>query len=503
MKILYSLVIIVCSGLLVTGDIAAQPYTYNHAKVSLSDDGNRLEDISGVLLLPDDIPLWSRQSREYQPVDLSKDLSKDGFFRGPTPFINLPETFKRHTHQHQPSVTSNEKGELLVAYYSTPSAKQEKSLELTVLASRYNYKNKQWEQASEFFKVDNSNDHGTALFYDDKNKTLYHYNGIGKPGVEGWAKLALIQRASTDFGRTWTEPDIIDPVFAYRHQVISGAFRRENGDRVLPCDNTDGGLGGTALYLHTGDQWVDYGKGEKEPLYYTGKQPEDLGSVMGNICGIHAGVVEVYPEANEPPRLLALGRADPTWVKALWKADRSHYKEGHMPVSRSDQAGINWSYALTGLPAIGSGQRLGLIRLTDKLTSGRSPLLLVSFTGLRNRDRNENNPAENTNLGPAMAFIDNDGHQIEYRGLYAALSYDEGQTWPVRKPLTPADGKTYDGGAWTGRFIATKTQGEPAGYVTLTQTPDGTIHLLTSRLYYSFNLHWLEHHSLSWQPSGE
>jgi hypothetical protein len=37
-----------------------------------------------------------------------------------------------------------------------------------------------------------------------------------------------------------------------------------------------------------------------------------------------------------------------------------------------------------------------------------------------------------------------------------------------------------------------ETHAEPLGYLAATQTPDGTIHLLSSGLHYRFNLPWLE-----------
>jgi hypothetical protein len=61
----------------------------------------------------------------------------------------------------------------------------------------------------------------------------------------------------------------------------------------------------------------------------------------------------------------------------------------------------------------------------------------------------------------------------------------------MRKLLTPGEGE-YDGGAWTSRFRATPTRAEHAGYLAATQTPDGVIHLISSRLHYRFNLAWLK-----------
>ena len=44
---------------------------------------------------------------------------------------------------------------------------------------------------------------------------------------------------------------------------------------------------------------------------------------------------------------------------------------------------------------------------------------------------------------------------------------------------------------------------EPAGYLAATQTPDGTIHLLSSRLHYRFNLAWLRQLAAVPPPSAE
>ena len=84
--------------------------------------------------------------------------------------------------------------------------------------------------------------------------------------------------------------------------------------------------------------------------------------------------------------------------------------------------------------------------------------------------------------GKGMEFTDNEGHEFTGYGMFAALSYDEGETWPVRKLLTPGSGSYANCGGWTGDFTATPTRAEPGGYLTATQTPDGVIHLLSSAI---------------------
>jgi hypothetical protein len=107
------------------------------------------------------------------------------------------------------------------------------------------------------------------------------------------------------------------------------------------------------------------------------------------------------------------------------------------------------------------------------------PLLLVSFTDAKRRE--------------GMTFCDIDGKEFVGYGLFAALSYDEGESWPMRRLLTPGGPKRrVDGGGNTGRFFRDTTHAEPAGYLAATQTPDRVIHLLSSRWHYRFNLAWLK-----------
>jgi hypothetical protein len=49
-----------------------------------------------------------------------------------------------------------------------------------------------------------------------------------------------------------------------------------------------------------------------------------------------------------------------------------------------------------------------------------------------------------------------------------------------------------DGGGNTHEFVMDDTHAESAGYLAATQTPDGVVHLISSRLHYRFNLAWLE-----------
>ena len=91
-----------------------------------------------------------------------------------------------------------------------------------------------------------------------------------------------------------------------------------------------------------------------------------------------------------------------------------------------------------------------------------------------------------------VSFTRPDGTRYRGHGLYAAVSYDEGRTWETRRLLTDGRHELLNAGAWTQWFEADDTHAEPRGYLAATQTPDGMIHLVSSRFYYRFNLPWLE-----------
>lgn len=395
------------------------------------------------------LPRWAQQVSQAPAVWSGTRDERQPFFAAPIPFVRPPvdrgEPF--HAHNHQPSITWLANGDLLAIWYSTVA---ESGTELTVLASRLRAGRDAWDPSSEFFKASNRNMHGSSIFYDGRS-TVYHFNGIGPEGGTGWAKLALLLRTSRDHGVTWTPPVAIGPRVAGRHQVISGSLETRYGVLIQNCDAGPGGSGGTALHLSRdgGSTWTDPGEGKPAPVFAQDATGE------GTIAGIHAQVVELTDG-----RLLALGRGDTI--------------QGRMPMSVSADLGRTWTYRASPFPPIGGGQRLVLRRLRE------GPLLLVSFSS---GDRRAPEAG-------GMECLDQNGVAFVGHGMFAALSFDDGVAWPVRKLLTPGSGD-YDGGAHTGRFTATPTRAEHAGYLAATQTPDGVIHLISSRLHYRFNLAWL------------
>jgi sulfatase modifying factor 1 len=169
----------------------------------------------------------------------------------------------------------------------------------------------------------------------------------------------------------------------------------------------------------------------------------------GTLNGIHAGIVQLTDG-----RLMALGRGMNV--------------DGMMPKSISDDMGKSWQVSASPLGPLTGGQRMALMRLKE------GPLFLASFTD-------------------KMTITDASGKKRDVSGLFGALSFDDGVSWPVRRLITDdGPGRTLNGGAWTGEFVMSGSTAEPKGYMSVCQTPDGIINLISSALHYQFNMAWLK-----------
>lgn len=368
-------------------------------------------------------------------------------FVDPIPFVHIPADstgplFSRHN--HCPDITFMANGDMLATWYTTL---EEKGRELAVAAARLRRGRNTWDEASLFYKVPDRNMHATALWTDAESNTVYHFQGISTS--YGWAKLAFFFRTSTDNGVTWSRHHWICTEHGLRNMPIAGAFKTRAGALVLPCDAVTGMEGGSTIHVSEdgGNTWREGGEDKSPPNFQEGESG-------GSIAGIHAGVVEL-----NDGRLLAFGRGNAI--------------NGHMPKSLSADMGHTWTYSASSFPSIGGGQRLALLRLRE------GPILLISFTDPQN------------SVPKGLMFKDAADKEFTGYGLFAALSYDEGDSWPVWKLITPGKG-SFPAGGNTGSFTATAIQAEPGGYLAATQTPDGMIHLVSSSLHYRFNLKWLE-----------
>jgi len=394
---------------------------------------------------PAPIPLNCQNVNQDIPRDLAKGPDpKKPYFKGPIQYVKIPPgsdgpMYSRHN--HDPALIDCPNGDLLAIWYSCRS---EPGRELTIVASRLRYGSKEWEPASPFWDAPDRNDHAPAFWYDGE-KAIYHINGLSAGAT--WGRMALIMRTSTDSGATWSNATIIAPEHAYRHQPVQSVFRSYEGFIILPSDAVPGGSGGTAIHISrdNGRTWHDPGAGQPNPSFKAGEKG-------GWIAGIHAGVVQL-----RNGNLMALGR--------------SNNIDGQMPMSISDDMGRYWTYSASPFQPVGGGQRLILRRLHE------GPILVVTFADRRK----------------GMA-VTPDGDSIY--GMFAALSFDEGKTWPVKRLITAGGpAREIDGGGNTGKFTMDDTHAEPKGYLAATQTPDNVIHLISSKQHYAFNLAWLTQNS--------
>jgi len=169
----------------------------------------------------------------------------------------------------------------------------------------------------------------------------------------------------------------------------------------------------------------------------------------GTIAGIHGGVAQLGDG-----RLIAFGRG--------------HDIDGRMPKSTSTNLGRAWYHSASEFPPIGGQQRLVLLKLKE------GPLFFASYA-------NE-----------GIEIVDADGKRRKVRGLYTALSTDNGRTWPHRRLVTDDGPPRPVESTAGGLFTMSGRNAEYRGYMTTCQSADRLIHLLTSREHYTFNLKWLQ-----------
>ena len=357
--------------------------------------------------------------------------SKKPYFREPRHYVNIPEDSQGplySNHNHDPALVECPNGDLLAIWYSTVT---EKSRELGLAAARLRYGSDTWEDAAPFWNVPDRNDHGPAAWNDGEGN-IHVFVGLSTAAT--WGNLAVVTMSSPDSGATWSEARIIMPEHGTRHLPVESVFRMADGTWLLPCDARSQGQGGTSVHLSTdkGQTWNDAG---------------------GKLAGIHAGVTQLMDG-----RLFGFGRGDNVaGVDGVLR----------MPQSVSADRGKSWTVSPSVFQPIEGGQRLVLMRLKD------GALFFVAFAH------------------KPMSMTDASGGTSECTGLFAALSYDDGATWPVKRLVSDASGKTLelmDGAP----FAMTNTTAEPKGYMSACQTPDGVIQLISSRQHYAFNRAWIE-----------
>jgi hypothetical protein len=167
----------------------------------------------------------------------------------------------------------------------------------------------------------------------------------------------------------------------------------------------------------------------------------------GDIRGHH-----VCPVQLNDGRFLALTRGEEV--------------DGMMALSISDDLGKSYTYSASEFPPIEGGQQSVLLRLRE------GPLLFASFADW------------------GIPITDASGQERMVRGLFSAVSTDEGKTWPYKRLVTD-DGpgrpvESTNGGL----FTMSAGNSEYQGYCNGCQSADGLIHIISSRQHFTFNLKW-------------
>ncbi len=395
------------------------------------------EEPTGELLAKVPPPKHARDVKQ-EVAKIEMQPQDEPFFSGPKPFVKIPEGSAGplfSAHNHSPAITECPNGDLLAVWFSTVL---EGATELCNAASRLRFGQSEWEEASPFWDGQDINDHAPKLWWDG-DQTIYHLaNGHSEN----------IVRTSTDNGTTWSKAQPIYP----QGETGAGMIRTREGALIITQDV------GVSLHKSSdnGKSWTSVGA----------RHPNDdvrPGGKGSRHAGIHAPVVELADG-----RLMTIGRPHPAQVAVFG---------GKALLSFSRDQGETWTYAASEFPAVTSVQRPVMIRLRE------GPILLCSFTD-QVLDFYKGNRK-------GMTLRSKDGEFTGY-GLFAAVSYDEGKTWPDRRLITPGGPAREVSTINRGMFTMSDTMAEPQGYLAVTQSRDGRAQLITSKNHYVFNLAWIK-----------
>ncbi len=367
-----------------------------------------------------------------KPIDPNKP-----FFKGPRIYMKVPaKSFGPlfSAHNHNSALTECPNGDLLAVWYTCID---EPGDEMGVAISRLPRGAEEWQDASPFWDQPDANDHAPRIWFDGK-KTLYFFaNSITDD----------IVRTSTDNGVTWSKARSIEP-----HGELGNApFRSREGYIIVPHDARQ------LSFIISKDDGKTWSYNAVKPANW------EPATAALRYAGFHNAMVQLTDG-----RLLALGRIDDPANQAQF--------EIRTPMSISADMGKTWQVSASEFPAVSSGQRPAMIRLKE------GALLFCSFTD-QGRDWGKRK---------GLVFRDSAGGEFKGYGLFAALSFDEGKTWPVRKLITPGGPERKQPATDHGQFVLSETMAETGGYISLTQSRDTTIHLNTSKNHYAFNLAWLK-----------
>ena len=391
------------------------------------------------------------------PLNAKVDMTTP-YFAGPSRYVNIPPGSEGplfSAHNHDAAITVFPSGDVFIADYTCDT---EFGHELAVAATRLAAGASAFTPPALFWQCADANNHAPGLFV-DKQGTIFHFNG-------NRAMPGSIVRTSTDNGVTWSQSRPLNSDL----QPSESNIQTADGRILQTSDSIYDNAGTVTVSADHGKTWTKLSDETTKPVY----KPGGTGTC---IAGIHVGLIE-----RKDGSLWALGRVDNQTAAAAFD-----YK---LPISISTDGGKTWTYSVSEFPGITSGQRLTLKRLKE------GPLLLCTFTDdLAYRDsagKVTRGKTEAERMG--MSFPQAGGATKTGYGLFAALSFDDGVTWPVRRLVTPASpgGQAMHAQGTDGGVISLDAaHAELNGYLASCQGSDGRIHLISSRNYYVFNLAWL------------
>jgi len=335
-------------------------------------------------------------------------------------------------HCHSPGFAALDNGDVLAVYFSASTATTESQPNTTFVQARLRHGSLQWDMPNLFVDFANMN---------DQSGLLWNENGILRffGGGRGWPKEVPFRwAASTDNGATWSQvnlPIIKGKPGKFTPQPITSAFRDPQGNIYFAMD----GSGAHSLLWRSADEgktWIDMG---------------------GRTEGRHSAIVPIKDsDGKYSGTLLCLG------------TKKGRIGDNWMQQNISRDWGKTWEpKTQSPFPYLSSNQRAHLSRLAN------GKLVFVSD----HQSRNNKQPAGYTK-----------------RGCFVAISADDGQTWHVKTiPGTlPHESKSITAKRdWTSAGHSDGT----VGYVTVAQTPNGVIHVLTTMnhpgLHFEFNEAWI------------
>lgn len=289
------------------------------------------------------------------------------------------------------------------------------------------------------------------------------------------AKIDVVSRRSTDGGKTWSPY-----VTVAAHDKVGGC-----GDAALVVDQKSGDI--LAIFSHGNGLW------QNEPAHISVSRSTDNGLTWGPMLDINPQILTTDPNGKQPIKCTSAfatsGRAtqleDGRILFPLVVREEGNPKFKVYAIY-TDDAGRNWKVSKN--PATTDGDESKIVELPDGtlIMSIRNRFgSLRKFSYSKDRGETWSDPVPVEGLpdprcnGDIIRYTTTDGKNVLLQSLpgdpkgrnnvaiYA--SYDNGQTWPVKKTIVTT----------------------PSAYSSMTILPDGSIGILTEESqngHYSYDI---------------